>query len=124
MKRIWSIEEQVIEDNSTKLRLEFTSVHSEEMSAGNEAPGNDETVMLRLYTSDRNRVAIFKLERNGRFIRADIDTLQPAGGPDPETGEMSTLGEPQSRDDQATMLAKGEHPLGLSAALVQPYLGE
>ena len=118
MKRIWSIEEQIIEDNSTKLRLEFSSVHTDELTAGNEAPGNDDTVLLRLYTSDRQRVATFKLERSGRFIRCDVEPLTPyedlaqhtglSGPGETVAGTEALAGEPQSRDDEGHRLATGE----------------
>ena len=77
VKRIWQIEEQVVEDPATKLRLEFSSVHSDEVKAGNEAPSHDELVVLRLWTSDRNRMATFLFERNGRFVKCDVEPLSP-----------------------------------------------
>lgn len=73
MKRIWQVEEQIIEDPATKLRLELSSVHTDEINAGNEAPAHDEIVVLRLWTSDRERIATFAFERNGRFIKTDVE---------------------------------------------------
>src|SRR5215475_3333367 len=81
MKRIWQVQEQVVEDPTTKLRLEFSSVHTDEVNAGNEAPAADELVVLRLWTSDRNRMVTFLFERNGRFVRADIEPLDASGEP-------------------------------------------
>ncbi|HEX8838271.1 MAG TPA: hypothetical protein VF748_15115 [Candidatus Acidoferrum sp.] len=75
MKRIWQIEEQTVEDPSTKLRLEFSSVHTDEVNAGNEPPANDGTVMLRLWTSDRTRVATYRFDRSGQFIACEIEAV-------------------------------------------------
>lgn len=71
--RMWNILEQTVEDPATKLRLEFSSIHTDEVQNGNEAPGNDETVLLRLWTSDRARVATFKFQRNGAFLMTEVD---------------------------------------------------
>ena len=76
MKRLFSVEEQTIEDPATKLRLEFSSVHTDEVNEGHEPPSNDDTVILRLWTSDRTRLATYKLERNGWFISADVAHME------------------------------------------------
>ena len=76
--RIWQIKEQVVEDPSTKLRLEFSSVYTDEVNAGNEPPLKDELVLIRLWTSDRTRVATFAFERNGRFVHALVEPLPNA----------------------------------------------
>lgn len=76
MKRIWQIEEQVVEDPTTKLRLEFSSVHSDELAQDREPPGHDDVVVLRLWTSDRTKQVTFLFERNGRFIRSEINNLE------------------------------------------------
>ena len=78
MSRIWQIKEQVIEDPSTKLRLEFSSVYTDEVNAGNEPPLKDELLVIRLWTSDRTRVATFTFERNGRFVRCEVEPLPAA----------------------------------------------
>jgi hypothetical protein len=73
--RIWQIKEQVIEDPSTKLRLDFSSVYTDEVNAGNEPPAKDELVVLRLWTSDRTRIASFLFERDGRFVRCEVQPI-------------------------------------------------
>lgn len=73
--RIWQIKEQVVEDPSTKLRLEFSSVYTDEVNAGNEPPLKDELLVLRLWTSDRTRIASFMFERSGRFVHALVEPL-------------------------------------------------
>lgn len=75
MRRIWPIKEQVVEDPSTKLRLEFSSVYTDEVNAGNDPPDKDELMVLRLWTSDRSRVATFTFERNGRFVRCEVEPI-------------------------------------------------
>jgi hypothetical protein len=75
VSRIWQIREQVIEDPSTKLRLDFSSVYTDEVNAGNEPPTHDGLVVLRLWTSDRTRIASFLFERNGRFIKCEVEPL-------------------------------------------------
>jgi hypothetical protein len=75
LKKIFQIEEQTIEDPATGLRFEFSSIHSDDMASGNEAPGKDEIVLLRLWTSDRARMVTFQFERNGKFINAIIDPV-------------------------------------------------
>jgi hypothetical protein len=76
--RIWQIKEQVVEDPSTKLRLEFSSVYTDEVNAGNEPPLKDELLVLRLWTSDRTRLATFTFERSGRFVHALVEPLPTA----------------------------------------------
>ena len=83
--RIWQIKEQVVEDPSTKLRLEFSSVYTDEVNAGNEPPLKDELLMIRLWTSDRTRVATFTFERSGRFVRCEVEPL-------PTVAELSGQG--------------------------------
>ena len=84
--RSWTIAEQCVEDPSTKLRLEFSSVWSDEVNAGNEAPDRDDIVILRLWTSQRDRLATFRFERSGRFIRTDIE---PLAEPEPEPATVT-----------------------------------
>jgi hypothetical protein len=83
--RIWQIKEQVVEDPSTKLRLEFSSVYTDEVNAGNEPPLKDELLVIRLWTSDRTRIASFMFERNGRFVHALVEPL-PAPADLPRQG--------------------------------------
>lgn len=71
--RIWQVKEQTVEDPSTKLRLEFSSVYTDELNAGNEPPAHDALVVLRLWTSDRTRLATFTFERNGQFVKCDVE---------------------------------------------------
>ena len=100
MSRIWQIKEQVVEDPSTKLRLEFSSVYTDEVNAGNEPPLKDELLMIRLWTSDRTRVATFTFERNGRFVHALVEPLPnaaalPGAGADTSfTQNVDPLGPP------------------------------
>jgi hypothetical protein len=105
MKRIWQVQEQTVEDPSTKLRLEFSSVHSDELQAGNDAPAHDNIILLRLWTSDRTRLATFQFERNGRFIKADVETI-----PEPASAEAA--------GDKATdpVAPQGEQTAGATVA--------
>jgi hypothetical protein len=75
MQRIWQVTEQIVEDPSTKLRLEFSSVYTDELNAGNEPPDRDHLVVLRLWTSDRTRMASFVFERNGRFVFCEVEPI-------------------------------------------------
>ncbi len=86
--RIWQIKEQVVEDPSTKLRLEFSPVYTDEVNGGNEPPAQDELVILRLWTSDRTRLASFVFERNGRFVRCEVEPI-----PSPEQIATAQPGE-------------------------------
>ncbi len=79
--RIWQIKEQVVEDPSTKLRLEFSSVYTDEVNGGNEPPAQDELVIMRLWTSDRSRLASFVFERNGRFVRCEVEPIPTPADP-------------------------------------------
>lgn len=104
MVRPWNIAEQVVEDPSTKLRLEFSSVHSEEMAQGRESPLHDQILYLRLWTSDRTRVATYAFTRGGQFIKA---TVEPLNVPDAE------------REARAEAMAYNEdHPQGISESTV------
>jgi hypothetical protein len=75
MERIWQIEEQTIEDNATKLRLEFSSVYTDAVNAGEDPPSRDELIVLRLWTSDRTRLATFTFERNGKLLKSEIEPV-------------------------------------------------
>lgn len=78
----WNISEQVVEDPTTKMRLEFSSVHSEDVAAGRDAPDHDQILYLRLWTTDRSRIATYMFTRGGQFIRAVVDPVdgsEPAG---------------------------------------------
>ena len=107
--RIWQIKEQLVEDPSTKLRLEFSSVYTDEVNAGNEPPLKDELLVLRLWTSDRTRVASFLFERNGRFVRCEVEPL-PAPAPVDPPGQGVDVSmtareflEPQTEPTPATL---------------------
>lgn len=76
--RPWNIEEQVVEDPTTKMRLEFSSVHTDEVSAGREAPLHDKLVKLRMWTTDRSRVATFCFTRDGMFVMAQVEPIWQA----------------------------------------------
>lgn len=78
--RIWQVKEQTVEDPTTKLRFEFSSVHTDEVNAGNEAPTSDAVVIMRLWTSDRTRMVEMRFERNGAFMYATIVPLDGVDG--------------------------------------------
>ena len=99
--RIWQIKEQVVEDPSTKLRLEFSSVYTDEVNAGNEPPRKDELLVLRLWTSDRTRVATFTFERNGRFVCCGVEPLPPLNLDNPLLYKNDPLGPPATPDEAA-----------------------
>lgn len=103
MKRIWQIEEQVVEDPTTKLRMEFSSVHTDEVTAGNEAPGHDDVLLLRMWSQDRGRLATFRFERNGRFISAEVEPV--------ETGQPAVMDAPPPPPPDGW--PGGSDPLGL-----------
>lgn len=92
MERSWNIAEQTLEDNATKLRLEFSSVHTDAVNAGEAAPSHDKIIMLRLWTSQRDRVATFIFERGGKLIRTEVE---PVPGPEEvaraQPGEIVSL---------------------------------
>jgi hypothetical protein len=73
--RIWQIAEQTVEDPATRLRFEFSSVHTDTTAAGEEAPGKDDVVVLRLWTSARTHMVTMKFERNGAFISSEVEAL-------------------------------------------------
>lgn len=93
MQRPWNIVEQVIEDPTTKLRIEFTSVHSIEVSEGRAAPEHDQIIYLRLWTSDRTRVATYAFTRGGAFIKTAVEHVDPGVHPKLEDG-IAHAGEP------------------------------
>ena len=100
--RIWQIKEQVVEDPSTKLRLEFSSVYTDEVNAGNEPPLKDELVLIRLWTSDRTRVATFAFERNGRFVHCEVEPIAqltdlPGQGADVSMTAAAEAAQPELR---------------------------
>ena len=101
MSRIWQIKEQVVEDPSTKLRLEFSSVYTDEVNAGNEPPLKDELLVLRLWTSDRTRVATFTFERNGRFVHALVEPLPTVADLPGQGADVSMTAQPASADETA-----------------------
>jgi hypothetical protein len=95
--RIWQIKEQVVEDPSTKLRLEFSSVYTDELNAGNEPPTKDELLVLRLWTSDRTRLATFTFERNGQFVHALVEPLPTPPVPRDLPGAEAEAAQPELR---------------------------
>lgn len=80
MKRIWQIEEQAVEDPASRLRFEFSSVHSDEIAAGHEPPLHDEIVRLRLWTSTRSHMCTLLFARNGAFIRGEVEAVSEGDG--------------------------------------------
>jgi len=78
MKRIWSIEEQTIEDKSTGFKLEFTT----ETILENNPEGviEAEEMVLKLWNEGRSRMAIFKFSSNGEFIGSNVE-LTPVDEP-------------------------------------------
>lgn len=80
MDRPWNIVEQVVEDPTTKMRLEFTSVHSEAVKEGQQAPDHDKVIYLRLWTTDRTRVATYAFTRAGVFIKTAVEHVDPGQG--------------------------------------------
>lgn len=78
--RPWNIMEQVVEDPTTKLRIEFTSVHSEAVKEGQPAPGHDKILYMRLWTSNRDRVATYAFTRGGQFIKTAVEHVDPNVG--------------------------------------------
>lgn len=86
MVRPWNIMEQVVEDPTTKLRLEFSSVHTDELSKGASPPGHDQILYLRLWTTDRTRVATYAFTRGGEFIRTTVEHVDPGTHPPLDDG--------------------------------------
>lgn len=84
--RPWNIAEQVVEDPTTKLRLEFSSVHTDELTVGRPAPGHDQILYLRLWTTDRTRVATYAFTRGGAFIRTAVEHVDPGNHPKLDDG--------------------------------------
>jgi hypothetical protein len=92
MKRIWQIEEQTIEDDATKLRLEFSSVHTDAVNAGEDPPSRDELIVLRLWTTDRTRLATFTFERNGKHLKTEVEpVVEMSPKPGESGGVLSEL---------------------------------
>lgn len=84
--RPWNIAEQVVEDPTTKLRLEFSSVHTDELTVGRPAPDHDQILYLRLWTTDRTRVATYAFTRGGAFIRTAVEHVDPGKHPPLDDG--------------------------------------
>ena len=63
--KIWSIEEQTIEDKSTGFKLEFTMETIGDIEA--------EEMVLKLWNEGRSRMAIFKFSSNGEFIGSNVE---------------------------------------------------
>ena len=78
MKRIWSIEEQTIEDKSTGFKLEFVL----ETTLENNPEGDIEVeeMVLKLWNEGRSRMAIFKFSLDGGFIGSNVE-LTPVDEP-------------------------------------------
>ena len=73
MKRIWSIEEQTIEDKSTGFKLEFVSSSSPENPLG--------IIHLKLWNEGRSRVAIFEFNPEGYFMGSNVELTPVAEQP-------------------------------------------
>lgn len=101
MNRPWNIAEQVIEDPTTKLRIEFSSVHTDEVAAGREAPLHDEIIYLRLWTSDRTRVATYAFTRGGQFIKTAVEHVDPGVHPQLEDGLAQAHDDPPQAPEGA-----------------------
>jgi hypothetical protein len=71
MKRIWSIEEQTIEDKSTGFKLEFTTETILENNPEGEIEA--EEMIFKLWNEGRSRVAIFKFNPKGEFIGSNVE---------------------------------------------------
>lgn len=71
--REWSIAEQVVVEPSTKLRFEFTSVHSQCVAAGEEPPYHDRAVMLNIYNESCTRVIRLDFDRTGQMVASTVE---------------------------------------------------
>lgn len=71
--RPWNIEEQVIVEPTTKLRFEFTSVHSQCMARGEEAPGHDKAIALNVYNEGGTRVIRIEFTRGGQMVASVVE---------------------------------------------------
>jgi hypothetical protein len=76
MKRIWSIEEQVFVDPSTKLRFEFTSTHTRCLAEGDTPPKHDHGLELNLFNESGNRVIRMQFDRDGQCQGATVENVE------------------------------------------------
>ena len=110
MDRPWNILEQVVEDPTTKMRIEFSSVHSEAIAGGFEAPAHDQILYMRLWTTDRSRVATYAFTRGGQFIRtSSVEHVDPGTTEKLDDGIEHALGTAAAE----TMIYNEDHPQGL-----------
>jgi len=76
MKRIWSIEEQVFVDPSTKLRFEFTSTHTRCLAEGDTPPKHDRGLELNLFNEGGTRVIRMQFDRDGQCQGATVESVE------------------------------------------------
>lgn len=81
MKRIWSIEEQVVQDPTTGFLLEFTSAPSE---------ADDSGVLLNVWNEGRTRKLVLQFDRNGLLTATNVEGASGAEEVSVSAGQAAT----------------------------------
>jgi len=72
--RLWSITEQQFTVDETGFVFQFSSVHSEEIAAGRDAPDHDQEILLRLWNREMTKCLTIVFDRYGLKVRAELDS--------------------------------------------------
>lgn len=88
--RPWNIGEQVIVEPTTKLRFEFTSVHSQCMARGEEPPEHDRAVVLNVYNEGGSRVIRMDFSRGGQLVASTVEPVEE-GVPQSEQEKVAEM---------------------------------
>jgi hypothetical protein len=112
MKRIWSIEEQVFVEPTTKLRFEFTSTHTRCLVEGDTPPKHDRGLELNLFNESGNRVIRMQFDRNSMCQGATVENVAEEEVPRAPQEKPTTLAVPE-------LMATDDGPMDPATDLAQ-----
>lgn len=107
MPRPWNIEEQEFTVPEIGYKFQFSSVHSEEVAAGNDAPAHDQEIFMKMWDPSGIKCLMVVFDRNGFKVRTELDTgSEPPQGAEPQDGVATATagdeGAQQSRAEDAS----------------------
>lgn len=99
--RIWNIAEQEFVVPEINYTCKFTSVHTDELAAGNDAPSHDNEIMMKMWDPTGTKCVTLVFDRAGAFVRSELDTGEPPAVTEAPTDDVEQA--PLPRDGEPSM---------------------